>query len=170
MINRLKKTSTFFLILVFTIIFLSINIVCDNKSESDITSTETYLHNTTGLRWLKCTIGLNGENCTTGIMTSMTWEESITTCENLDFAGYNDWRLPNIREMYSTTIHYYNDRPRVDGTAFPNTANGSGDFYWSSTSLADGDPNAWVIKTRTGECQFMPKDSDGFVRCVRGPE
>lgn len=29
------------------------------------------------------------------------WTDEISTCNNLVFAGYNDWRLPNIRELHS---------------------------------------------------------------------
>ena len=29
------------------------------------------------------------------------WQDALNSCKNLDFAGYTDWRLPNVRELLS---------------------------------------------------------------------
>jgi len=76
----------------------------------------------------------------------MDWQTALNYCENLDYAGSNDWRLPNIKELQSI----------VDYTRSPATSNsaaidplfsvtsitdeaGQNDypFYWSSTTHAD---------------------------------
>jgi len=59
----------------------------------------------TGLMWLKYDSGYadfsderTGYTKTDG---SMNWEEALDFCENLAFAGYSDWRLPDAKELHS---------------------------------------------------------------------
>ncbi len=63
----------------------------------------------TGLMWMKNDSGYG-----------MIWKEALEYCENLDFAGHSDWRLPNAKELQS--IVDYTRMP--DATAFttPSTA------------------------------------------------
>ena len=39
------------------------------------------------------------EGCAWGQQTD--WNSAIDWCENLVFAGYDDWRLPNVKELQS---------------------------------------------------------------------
>ena len=58
-----------------------------------------------------------------------TWQGAIDYCEALTLGGYDDWRLPNINELYTIV-----DRGRSDpaiAAVFVNTASSG---YWSSTS------------------------------------
>ncbi len=32
---------------------------------------------------------------------ALTWRDAIQACEDLEFAGYDDWRLPNITELFT---------------------------------------------------------------------
>jgi hypothetical protein len=45
---------------------------------------------TTGLMWMK-----------QKPKTLLNWEDAIKYCENLSYAGYEDWRLPNIKQLAS---------------------------------------------------------------------
>ncbi len=45
---------------------------------------------TTGLMWMKNDYGKK-----------IMWKEALAYCENLEFAGYDDWRLPNVKELQS---------------------------------------------------------------------
>lgn len=47
----------------------------------------------TGLMWMK---GDSGESAGT-----LDWIEALDWCENLVHAGYDDWRLPNPKELHS---------------------------------------------------------------------
>ncbi len=44
----------------------------------------------TGLTWMKADSGK-----------TMTWEQALKYAKNLNHAGYNDWRLPNVKELQS---------------------------------------------------------------------
>ncbi len=86
------------------------------------------------------------------------WSYAIKHCEDLNFAGYSDWRLPNINELLSIVDESkYNNR----NGAFKNVA---GSAVWSSTSYARNTNNAWYISPGTQEDN---KNIRKYVRCVR---
>ncbi len=75
--------------------------------------------------------------------TGMNWEDALSYAENLDFAGYSDWRLPDVKELQS--IVDYTKSPGTTSSAaidplFNSTqiTNEAGQFdygcYWSSTT------------------------------------
>ncbi len=82
----------------------------------------------------------NGDGTVTDMATSlmwqqtenkaMTWEQALDYCENSDFAGYHDWRLPDIRELLSL-VDDSPQEPSIDTVYFPGCRPSS---YWSSTS------------------------------------
>ena len=74
---------------------------------------------------------------------ALNWEQALNWAEDLEYAGYSDWRLPNAKELQS--IVDYNRSPSATGTAainpiFNSTSitNEAGDpdypFYWTSTT------------------------------------
>jgi len=78
---------------------------------------------------------------------ALDWEGAISFCEDLKFAGYTDWRLPNIKELQS--IVDYTRSPDATGTAAIDPAfnsteitNEGGEidypYYWSSTTHISG--------------------------------
>jgi len=90
---------------------------------------------------------------------SLNWEEALAWAEDLDYAGYDDWRLPDAKELQS--IVDYTRSPDTTGSAaidpvFSATAiiNEGGEvdypFYWTGTThKADRTPSgasaAYVI-------------------------
>ena len=70
-----------------------------------------------------------------------TWSEAISYCENLDFAGYSDWRLATIEELYSITDQRKNSTPSVN-QSFQNI---SSNFYWSSTITKNYTSYSWLL-------------------------
>lgn len=61
----------------------------------------TITDNVTGLIWQKCSAGQANDSSCTGDQDILTWQEALDYCNGLSLAGYNDWRLPNIKELYS---------------------------------------------------------------------
>ncbi|MBC8427793.1 DUF1566 domain-containing protein, partial [bacterium] len=107
----------------------------------------------TELMWQQAEIG-----------TTMTWEEGLTYCENLSLAGYDDWRLPNIKELRSMS----NDKlskPSIDITYFPGIG---ASRYWSSTTEANHTTRAWTVNFEYGLVSYEEKSSNLNVLCVRG--
>lgn len=99
----------------------------------------------TGLMWMKVDSGrLNAGENRDG---KLNWEEALKWAENLDYAGYSDWRLPNAKELHS--IVDYSRSPGTTGSAAIDPlfsissikgSDGSKDFpfFWSSTTHLDG--------------------------------
>jgi len=116
----------------------------------------------TGLMWAS---DGNGAGCCSG--GTRTWNQAIDWAEGLTFAGYSDWRLPNIRELQSL-VYFCNYSPSIDPIFFPNTRV---DPYWSGSTYADylASPNsAWVVSFYDGRMVSNGKPLTCYVRAVRG--
>ncbi len=94
----------------------------------------TVLDTETGLMWMRCALGQkwNGKTCV-GEATGMDWKN---TCQQKGdgFAGYQDWRIPNIEEL-KTLIDKGQADSKIHPLAFPNCPAW---FFWSSSSYPGG--------------------------------
>lgn len=61
---------------------------------------------------------------------SLTWALALQYIDDFEFAGFSDWRVPNIREL-SSIVDYVKFSPSIKEPPFANTYNG---VYWSSTT------------------------------------
>jgi hypothetical protein len=64
------------------------------------------------------------------------WQRALQYCEGLSLAGHTDWRLPNLRELYSI-VDYGKLHP--DESIDPVFGTTIGGNYWSSTSHGEVD-------------------------------
>lgn len=94
--------------------------------------------------------------------TKYTWENAITYCENISHGDHDDWRLPNINELF-----YLADRSNYNPTLSSKFDNISNSYYWSSTTDASDTTKAWIVYFGNGGDNGNAKSDVEYVRCVR---
>lgn len=95
---------------------------------------------------------------------SLTWEQALSTAESFSFAGKDDWRLPNIKELQSL-----NDETLISPSINSNFFTISGNKqFWSSTSLPNQTTKAWYLDTHFGITTYALKTAKLLVFFVRG--
>ena len=131
----------------------------------------TITDNTTGLMWKACDqeqVWNDGDpdSCTVGTDETYTWTAALTEAQNHTFAGYDDWRLPNIKEL--TSIADYTKASPSINPVFPNANTAS---FWSSTlytNASTGPDYAWRVSFINGYVSgTYRKDDNRRVRLVR---
>ena len=135
----------------------------------------TITDNNTGLVWEK----KSDDGTIHDQDTTYTWANAVTVhiagLSTANFAGHNDWRLPNIKELQS--IVNYDNLPPAVSSEFDNncvaacpvttcscTATGP---YWSSTSSAGNPAVVWTVSFGFG-VGGAGKFELRRVRAVRG--
>ena len=86
-----------------------------------------------------------------------TWPEALAYCEGLNYAGYNDWRLPNKNELASL-VDYSKTNP---ASSFPGLP--AENFVTSTFTMNLG---AFAIDMKTGE--MGSRTADGQKSIKRG--
>jgi len=101
---------------------------------------------------------------------SDTWENAMRQCKVLELGGYDDWRLPNINELFRIVNKSSNYKsPRINKVYFRYTESSGYSHYWSSTTSISNYLYSWGISFNTGEVSTNKKtDDDLYIRCVRG--
>lgn len=120
-----------------------------------------------GLVWKQCVEGTNAADCI-GTGSSLSYASAIAACSALNsgngYAGYKNWRLPNIQELY-TLSSYQNPTPSpyLNATLFPN----SSATIWSATLVTT--PNStsrWTFNFTQGTSSNLSETGALQVRCV----
>ena len=113
--------------------------------------------NLTGLMWVK-----NPDSIT------RTWHQALDFAKCLSLCGYDDWRLPNRKELYSLTDFSRYNPALPSGHPFLNVQLNN---YWSSTPVTDPDHFAhfvWFAYMWYGGTGADFKSSSFYVWPVRG--
>jgi len=117
----------------------------------------TITDNRTGLMWLKDANQYNGG-------ATQTWEAALSGCEGFTYAGYTDWRLPNVKELI-TIVRYEGSAPYINTTYFLNTQS---NYYWTSTTYVPITTYAMIVLFDNGLVNYTNKANNYYVRPVRG--
>jgi len=117
------------------------------------------LDRATGLMWAA---DGNALGCANSI--PQEWLPAILYATGLTFAGFDDWRLPNVSELQSI-VNYGQNAPVIEQPPFSNTVS---DSYWSSTTYHLGTAYAWRCSFGQGGISAGQKTVDSlYIRCVR---
>jgi hypothetical protein len=124
----------------------------------------TVLDNVTGLMWVANPDLLPPPLTDEYGAVGLTWENAINGCNGLEYAGHNDWRLPNIKELLSIT-YIMESGVHIDFNVFTVYAF----YYWSSTTLCFLEESAWVTEWVYGYTYgYLKDESELLVIPVRG--
>ena len=120
---------------------------------------------------------INGDevatDTTTGLMWQKTWSKqsynSVSYCEDLIYAGFSDWHLPNKHELVSI-VDYGRYRP---ASTFPamesgNSITATNDFITSTINVKDTESPfhvSFIFGEIISECGYMCPHF--YVHCVR---
>jgi hypothetical protein len=142
----------------------------------------TVTDNVTGLMWAQ----------TPNNMEKVTFSEAFTVAENLTLGGYDDWRVPTIKELYSlidfrgvTGMSALDATPYIDTEYFDfeygDEAQGERHIdaqYWSSTEYIGttmfGSATTFGVNFADGRIKGYGREHPQggeltqFIRCVRG--
>ena len=118
----------------------------------------------TGLMWDRCARGLSGVGCATGTASYFTWQAALNAAATIGtYKGYNDWRLPNLKELRSL-VEECRINPSTNEFAFPNTP---AMYFWSGSPDAGGAANAWSVNFASGSAFVVIRSDADQVRLVR---
>ncbi|MEQ1638511.1 MAG: DUF1566 domain-containing protein [Methylococcales bacterium] len=132
----------------------------------------------TGLMWKRCTEGqtFSGGTCT-GVPSNQNWQAALQQVKTVNvsgFAGFNDWRLPNINELNSI-VEWQCYLPALNLNVFPDTLARS---LWSSSSSSNIDYGNFAWRAELANTSYSygasdihisltPKDWTSEMRLVR---
>jgi hypothetical protein len=120
----------------------------------------TVTDHTSGLTWMKA-----------DSQTAMSWQDALAFAENLSFAGHDDWRLPNAKELQSIV-----DYSRAPDAADPGRRGPALDpvfditesesWFWASTTLMEGPNASHAVYIAFGQAFGVYQDRQGQQRLV----
>jgi Protein of unknown function (DUF1566) len=125
------------------------------KLADDAAEWDAVLDNTTQLIW------------TVKETARYTWKKAAAAVKKLDTAGFTDWRLPTVEELFllaDRTKH----SPAIDTTFFPDCKS---DWYWTATPAACSPGGfAWFVGFRYGVAGWGLQGNGNDVRAVRASQ
>jgi len=120
---------------------------------SSLVGSDIYKDAQTGLMWQD-----NGDV----VSKKLTWDQSKTYCQELSLGGYNNWRLPSVKELQSIIDKNYDPAIKKE---FKHVAPS---YYWSnSVHGMSSKKTAWSIYFKNGTGSNSKTSYTDHVRCVR---
>src|SRR5208283_5860296 len=113
--------------------------------------------------------------------TGLVWEQSPSTalfawyetgphCNELTLSNRMGWRVPTLQELLSLVDQSIGPlTPYIPMLPIGNPfSNVQSSYYWSATSIANDDSNAWVLNFNSAYVGPNAKTATSFAWCVRG--
>jgi hypothetical protein len=94
------------------------------------------------------------------------WDTLIDGSNNGSLCGFNDWRVPTLKELMTIT-HKGTTSPSIDSHYFPNTKS---HYYWSSLPYAYNSDSAWAVHFATGGDIIDSRALYNALRLVRSEQ
>ncbi len=167
--KRLKLTLFFCLLIHADLSFsqsCNPNMIADAPdSRYTLNANGTAVDKKTGLTWMRCMLGQTWRHSTCeGYAQGYSWQSALQAAKSTVFAGLNDWRLPNVKELQSLIENRCSD-PRINRTVFPATDG----FLWSSSFDVTLGLSAWFVDFSAAEISgTFPKEESHAIQLVRG--
>ena len=120
----------------------------DVYTVSGVAGTEVVAASETGVMWTK------------EVVSGKTWSQALPYCENLNYGGFRDWRLPNINEL-KTLIDTSTYDP---ASVIPDTVMG---LFWSSTTDYSYHNFACAVNFYFGNGITFRKNEQANIICIR---
>lgn len=137
-----------------------------NQSSYTDNGDGTVTDNVTGLMWQQ-----------TPANAGLSYAEAEAYCDSLELAGYDDWRIPTTKELFSIS-NFSQGWPYLDTSYFDiaGTAVSKDEQYWTEayvgTTVEGGADAAFGVNHGTGHIKAYPAGVSGpmgnYVRAVRG--
>lgn len=124
----------------------------------------TITDNYTGLIWKKCVQGMTGSDCKLGSPSLRIWGKAVADCDEMNFAGKTDWRIPTLKELQSI-VNTKEFDPAINKKFFLNTPDHP---YWTETSPAEYPANKFTVIFSDGSVYYRDINNYAATRCVRG--
>jgi len=132
----------------------------DPRFSTNALEPEVVIDNLTGLMWTK----------NANLWGTTNWWAALTNCNEHTVYGYDDWRLPNVRELFSL-IDFGQRAPALpSGYPFTGVKYGfSLEYYWTGTTTLKDTGNAWKVRMYDGNTIYDGKATLHYIWPVRGP-
>ncbi|WP_417916771.1 DUF1566 domain-containing protein [Candidatus Electronema sp. JC] len=128
----------------------------------------------TRVMWKRCPEGFNyissNNTCSKAGAIEYSWTNALALPVNANsskFSGYENWRLPNVKELQSIVEEQCYD-PAVNLTVFPDVTAAGLKNIWSNSPSAVGTGSSWYIDFYYGDMLIASRSADmRGVRLVR---
>ena len=136
--------------------------VVDNRTRfivKTLDGDEVVIDLATGLMWAR-----DGDEAGCNSGGKLNWINCITYCNGLSFAGYSNWRLPNMQELFSIT-----NQSTWNPAIWDSFTNVKWDtLTWTSTTRPFSTTYARAVHFSEGTPNTKLKTTAYYLRSVRG--
>lgn len=126
----------------------------------------TVTDNAHHLMWKRCLEGKTGDACDLGTLKKVHWADAllwIATHNTKGFAGFSDWRLPNVREL-ATLTEVQCQTPAINRDVF---ANAPAVHVWSSSPYHFYTHYSWYLDFDRGVTSYDDRQAEKALWLVR---